>query len=230
MTTRVLILPMLVVLLGAAGAHAQSQQADEAAKEKAAEEAARDSIAKMAAEQAAAIAKAQLKVAEEEARREAAAITPVDVEVVISRYRDDKKTGSLPYVLTVNAGEHMPETRLRMGASVPVPTMTTPIVDGKPVAVPGPTPFNYQDVSTQIDVKARPLGDGRFELFVSVAERALAMPQDGSPALSTVPVIRTFQSSNSIVLRDGQTRQFTAASDRITGEVVRVDVTLRVAK
>jgi hypothetical protein len=42
--------------------------------------------------------------------------------------------------------------------------------------------------------------------------------------------LRTFQVSNSVVLRDGQTRQFTAATDRVSGEIVRIDVTLRVVK
>jgi hypothetical protein len=44
------------------------------------------------------------------------------------------------------------------------------------------------------------------------------------------PVIRNFNASNNLVLRDGQTRQFTAAADRVTGEVIKVDVTLKVAK
>ena len=47
---------------------------------------------------------------------------------------------------------------------------------------------------------------------------------------TTLPVIRSFRASNNVVLKDGQTRQFTAAADRITGEVVKVDVTLKVAK
>jgi hypothetical protein len=56
----------------------------------------------------------------------------------------------------------------------------------------------------------------------------VATPQ-GAPA-TALPVIRTFRASNNLVLRDGQTRQFTAGADRITGEVVKVDVTLKVAK
>ena len=43
-------------------------------------------------------------------------------------------------------------------------------------------------------------------------------------------MIRNFEAENTLVLRDGQTRQFTAAADRVTGEVVKVDVTLKVAK
>jgi hypothetical protein len=44
------------------------------------------------------------------------------------------------------------------------------------------------------------------------------------------PVTRTFQSANTLVLRDGQTRQFTTATDRVSGEMARVDVTVRVVK
>ena len=62
---------------------------------------------------------------------------------------------------------------------------------------------------------------------------AIATPQGVGAGLTqstSLPVIRSFRASNNVVLRDGQTRQFTAAADRITGEVVKVDVTLRVAK
>jgi hypothetical protein len=45
-----------------------------------------------------------------------------------------------------------------------------------------------------------------------------------------MPVFRSFRSTNTLVLRDGQTRQFTAATDRVSGEVVRIDVTLNVVK
>ena len=61
-----------------------------------------------------------------------------------------------------------------------------------------------------------------------VQEDAVVTPQGASA--TTLPVIRTFRASNNLVLRDGQTRQFSAAADRITGEVVKVDVTLKVAK
>ncbi len=43
-----------------------------------------------------------------------------------------------------------------------------------------------------------------------------------------VPVYRSFESSNTLVLRDGQSRQHTAAVDRVTGEIIRADVTLTV--
>jgi len=45
-----------------------------------------------------------------------------------------------------------------------------------------------------------------------------------------VPVFRAFRARNTLVLRDGQTRTFTAAADRVSGEMVRVEVTLHVLK
>ena len=151
-------------------------------------------------------------------------VIPLDIEVVISRYQGDKKIGSLPYSLSVNASDRGEGTRLRMGASVPVPATIAE------KAAPGTaTPFQYREIGTSIDVSGRPLGDGRFTIMISVSESSVVEnPKD--TVTNGAPVIRTFSSSNNLVLRDGQTRQFTAASDRITGEVVRVEVTLKVVK
>jgi hypothetical protein len=200
------------------------------------------SSAELAARQAEAIERARLKVAqeaerererkekEEIARRDA--VVPVDVEVVISRYQGDKKVSSLPYALTVNAARHdvrvQHKTILKMGGEVPMPIMAPQLgPDGQPKG--GGGLVQYRNIGTQIDCAARPLDDGRFELFISVEDTAIA-PQAGDTQPGMPPALRKFASSNTIVLRDGQTRQFTAAADRITGEVVRVDVTLRVAK
>jgi hypothetical protein len=45
-----------------------------------------------------------------------------------------------------------------------------------------------------------------------------------------VPAFRSFRFTNSAILKDGQTTQFTNAADALTGEVVRVDVTVNVGK
>jgi hypothetical protein len=45
-----------------------------------------------------------------------------------------------------------------------------------------------------------------------------------------MPAFRNFKSRNRLLLRDGQTRQYTAATDRITGETVRIEVSLKVVK
>jgi hypothetical protein len=232
---------LTVGLLLASAVSAQQKPAppaDKGAAEKALDDLARRN-AEQAAQQAEAVARAQQKVAEEARRRDIELarqaeakmneLIPIDVEVVISRYQGDKKISSLPYALAVNAGERADGTKLRMGANVPVPNAAfTPASGGSPNPL---VSYNYQDIGTNIDCNARPLGDGRFVVSVRVSERSVVQaPATTPPTVNGAPVIRNFESSNNLVLRDGQTRQFTAAADRVTGEVVKVDVTLKVAK
>ena len=57
------------------------------------------------------------------------------------------------------------------------------------------------------------------------------MRQDKAmPTVGNIPVFRSYQSTNTLVLKDGQSREFTAATDRVSGEVIRIAVTLRVVK
>jgi len=44
------------------------------------------------------------------------------------------------------------------------------------------------------------------------------------------PSFRTFRSNESLLLKDGQSQQFTTATDKVTGNVVKVDVTLTILK
>ena len=254
MVKRYVAAALALVLTFSAPAIGQQKPATQAEKEAALEKAARDNMLKMAAEQAEAVARAQQKVAaeaekvkrdeqlraEEEAQEKIGRVVPLDIEIVISRYQGEKKVSSLPYALTVNAPyqyvgrlDSAPLTQLRMGGQVPLPTMAPTVgPDGKPLpGLPqGGGPIQYKDVGTYIDARGRWLASpaGSFEVWISVQEDAVATPQGAPP--TSLPVIRTFRASNNLVLRDGQTRQFTAAADRITGEVVKVDVTLKVAK
>ena len=50
---------------------------------------------------------------------------------------------------------------------------------------------------------------------------------NGSPGN---PSFRSFRANDSMMLKDGQTAQFTAATDKVSGETVKVDVTLTVVK
>ena len=239
---------VVVVVLSASGAAGAQQSAEEAERKKAADQAAADkagweTMAKMAAEQAEAVERARLKVAQEaqqeidkrdqERIARATAVIPIEVEIVISRFQGEKKVSSLPYSVSVNAQEAAirPTTRLRMGGRVPVPVMSPALgPDGKPiVGITGGGPVHYEDIGTTVESNARPLWDGRYDIYIAISDSAVA-PTPPAAVSGAPPVIRTFVSNNNVVLRDGQTRQFTAATDRITGEVVKVDVTLRVLK
>ena len=172
-------------------------------------------------------------------------LIPLRVQVVVSRWQGEKRISNLPYVLSVNAVDVVPPfdlraapaSQIRMGAKVPVPAATPPMIDGKPFAGPGilssPTPVTYQDIGTSIDCRARLLEGGLFEVGVSIEDTSVytnERSQSGSPIAVDMPVFRSFRSSNMLILRDGQTTQFTAATDRVNGEVTRVDVTLTVVK
>jgi hypothetical protein len=64
----------------------------------------------------------------------------------------------------------------------------------------------------------------------SIEDQSFSNPQGAITRPGEPPVIRSFRLSNQVTLSDGQSTQFTAATDRITGEVVRAEVTLTVAK
>jgi hypothetical protein len=44
------------------------------------------------------------------------------------------------------------------------------------------------------------------------------------------PTFRTFVLTNSAILKDSQSTQFTSATDKVSGETVKVDVMLNVVK
>jgi len=167
-------------------------------------------------------------------------IVPLQLDLVIARYtgeKADKKVSSVPYSLSVNAtdgpSQFRPVTRLRMGGRVPISTFAPPTdQNGKPIGAVAGGPVQYQDVGTNIDSRAGILPDGLFDVAITIEENSLAQNTQlaGAQGIPTLPVIRSMTAANNLVLRDGQTRQFTAAADRVTGEVVKVDVTLRVVK
>ena len=164
------------------------------------------------------------------------AITPIKVQVVISRYQGEKKVSSNPYTLSVNASpigvNDWGRANLRMGSKIPVMMMAPVQVAGKPVTdLPTTGPIQYQDVGTNIDCMARTLEDGRFRLEISIDDSSV-YPDDQHIAGGSKgnPSFRSFRASDSVVLKDGGTAQFTAAVDKVTGEVVRVEVTLNVVK
>ena len=151
---------------------------------------------------------------------------PLEVQVVISRFQGEKKVSSLPYTLAVNSDNI--NSQLTVGANIPVPVTTFSPAGGNTAPLMS---YNYQNIGTNIDCRVTTAEDGRFELSVSVDESTVVTNADGaSGVVAGVPVMRNFKSRNRLLLRDGQTRQYTAATDRVNGETIRIEVTLRVVK
>jgi Bacterial type II and III secretion system protein len=154
---------------------------------------------------------------------------PLRVQVVVSRYRGEKKISSVPYTLAVVANQR-DSTSMRMGIQVPVPTT---VFKGSGESSTPMTSYNYRNVGTNIDCTARTVGAGQFKLTMTVEDTSVFVPEkegDVGTGVSNVPAFRTFTSRFDLLLRDGQTGQHTAATDPVSGEVLRVDVTMNVLK
>ena len=141
---------------------------------------------------------------------EAADAVPLRVEVTISRYQDDELTGSRPYVLALVAErESVGRSFLQVDANLAEP----PDLRGR-------------SIGTAITCTARILGAGRYQVSVQIEESSIDRRSVDAAPVSAV--FLSFTSDNDLVLRDGQSRRYAAAVDRVTGETVQVDVALNV--
>src|ERR1051325_486015 len=150
------------------------------------------------------------------------------VDVTISRHLNEKTLSSTPYTVSVVPGIR---SQLRMGGEVPVPSTTfTPVKEGeKPAQL---TSFNYRSVGTSIDIAGEAVVNSQWRLTLSIDDSSI-YPADLAPPSSKTtgaPAFRSFKSSNAVTLRDGQSLDYTMATDRLTGEVYRVSVKLTVVK
>jgi hypothetical protein len=147
--------------------------------------------------------------------------TPLKLSVVYTRSLGEKKISSLPYTLSLNAAGG-PSSRLRMGLQVPL-KINSPDVPGNIV---------FKDVSNNIDCRANPLADARFLVTCTIEQSSVyqGTGETGNLSISSTPVLRIFRADEAVVLRDGQTTTFTTATDPLSGEVLKVDVTLNVVK
>ena len=155
-------------------------------------------------------------------------LVPLEVQVVIARYQGEKRVSSMPYVMAVNANGA--PASLNMGADVAIPSgPITPPVDGKPAPV---VMYSYRSIGTNIVCGATSADEGRFDVNISIDDSSVFVKEDGSPStgVGNMPAFRSFKSRNTLLLRDGQTRQYTAATDRVSSETIRIEVTLKVVK
>lgn len=154
--------------------------------------------------------------------------TALKVQLTLTRFVGEKKIASVPYMLGVLTQSQ--KTSLRMGVQVPVvQTVFGPKAEGNVAQ----SSYTYRDVGTNIDCQASDAGNGLFNLSITVEDSAIQMdrtePADKTP-LRDVPAFRSFRASFAMVLRDGQTMQYASATDPVSGEVMKIDVSLSLAK
>lgn len=182
--------------------------------------------------------------AQQQVQRTLPTVVPVKVDVVISRFVGDKKISSLPFVLPVNANERAAEgypltaASLRMGVDIPLgmETRTTGPGGGSTASSVTTTSSTYQtfrNVGTSIDCTAETQDDGHIKLMISIQDSSIyTADPEGKPVVRTADPMayRVFTSKNTLYLKSGQKLDYTMAGDKISGEVVKIEVTATIAK
>jgi len=90
-----------------------------------------------------------------------------------------------------------------------------------------------QQVGTQIDCNATLQPDGRYKLRLNVTERSAlpaAQATEQGARVANVPSFRSVAFGSTIYLGDGQSTQFSSATDKTSGETFKVDVSLAIEK
>jgi len=150
-------------------------------------------------------------------------LIPLRVQVVISKYKDEKKISSVPYTLAVNANDSSGNrfSELSSAISVLIPMVTVNEKTTGPV---------YKDDGTTIRCRADSMDGGRFKVDLNVEDQSIytdaKLPADGARG----PWLQAFRSSQALILKDGQSTEYTTATEQVSGQVTRVSVTLTVVK
>ncbi len=152
--------------------------------------------------------------------------TMLRIQLVISRFAGEKKLGSLPY--TFVAAPWTPgnsnSARIRVGVDVPVPA---PSASGSGKDA---TATQYRNVGVNIDcLNIKELPGGRYQFDINLQSTGAVADADGG-ASAGVPLFRRLDTAFTSVLRDGQSTQAMASTDPLTGEVIKIDVTLNVVR
>lgn len=162
--------------------------------------------------------------AEQTRERRLASIVPLKVTIVLSKYQGEKKIASEPYELSLRTDGNNASIRMATQMSAEPPPPAPP---GAARPAPRPNPF------TNIDCSATSLDSGRYALTVTIEDSSIYEDNqrnaDGSKTERTRSV-RMFRTTNALVLRDGQSTEFTAATDKSSGEGIKAAVTLTVVK
>jgi type II secretory pathway component HofQ len=137
------------------------------------------------------------------------------LQVVLSRFNGDKRVANQPYVLlTVANGQ--PKV-LRIGAEVPIAGAAVGTKDSP----------SYKSIGTNIFAVVTLQDDGRYLVSVNV-ESSSPYPDDQKQAGR--PAFRNYKLDGNTYLKDGQTAEVASATDSLTGEVIKMEVTLTTVK
>ena len=154
------------------------------------------------------------------------------VQVTVSRYMGTNRVSSQPYQLSLVPNE---SGNIRLGVEVPVPAAYTAPTTSSSTSTAANTQPSYtmQQVGTQIDCNATLHPDGRYKLRLTVTDRSAlpaAQATEQGARVANVPSFRNVVFGSTIYLGDGQSTQFSSATDKTSGETFKVDVSLAIEK
>ena len=146
-------------------------------------------------------------------------ISHVRIDLLLTEYDAQKKISSLPYTIYAESSpqQHRAQAgKLRMGVRVPVDV-------------------TYVDVGTNIDCNAWTLGEGSYDVSISVNRSSIYAPSQGENEGEQIHaggrmVIRNFSTDFDLKLHDGETTDGTSATDPLNGHILKISVTLHVIK
>lgn len=163
--------------------------------------------------------------------------TQLQVQVTIARSEGERTVASTPnsflipaYASDTPASRH-PRSELKMGVEIPIPVTTFVPASGGT----GPTSFQYRNVGTNIHCRARDVGNGVFEIHLMLEASTVYAGGDvdasyEAQARGGRTMFRTFSVDLRPLLRDGENVETVASTDPVTGEVVKVTVSMKVVK
>lgn len=142
-------------------------------------------------------------------------LTPLRIDVVLQRYSAaNEPLGRLPFALYGRADDRA--ATLRLGVQVPVNT--------------GNNSISYQSVGTNIDAVISMTRDGRYRAVITVRDTSLLPADSKQPMIGGNVSIREFSTESLLVLRDGQSMEFSVGTDRTNGETIKAEVTVTALK
>jgi len=141
---------------------------------------------------------------------------PVKLLVVISTFEGDKKVSSMPYTLLATANGN--PVSIISSSNVPIPSS-----NGNSVS--------YTNLGTNLQCTVTTEA-GSFKVAISFSDKTV-LPNKTPAASATAPArnpdYATFHDVNynsAVSIKDGETKQLISAPDKVTGEILKIDVTL----
>jgi type II secretory pathway component GspD/PulD (secretin) len=154
-------------------------------------------------------------------------------QIVVIRYQGDRKIGSVPYSFLLTSDKT--PVSLKNGVDVPVPVFSSGTTGSS--SSPAGITYQYRTVGTSIKCQAEERAEGLFQLVFEFEISSLfTRPGNNSPSGETSPPVgdqplfRTQNFTPRLLLRDGQTSLAALSTDPMSGEVLKLEVTLNVVK